>query len=95
MISNKTFSADGNSATIAWPGGYGSMLASGTWGSGTLKLQFTINGGTTWVDVASISLTANGHKEFNIGSCHLRMNLAGATNPAIAARVASFDGSRG
>ena len=79
-----TLSADGNSATLAWIGGNGYFTAQGTFGSGTIKLQFSTDG-STWSDVGSqTSLTASGGGMFeNLPKCSLRVNLAGATAPTI------------
>lgn len=58
------------------------LFAVGTWGTGTLKLQFSVDGGTTWYDGAS--LTANGGGEFDNSDADAtiwRINLAGATSP--------------
>jgi hypothetical protein len=74
LLSNA--SATGSAGT--WPGGKGAFLAEATWGGGTIKLQMQTPQGT-WVDVADTSLTANGHKVFEIPAGQIRANLATAT----------------
>lgn len=43
--------------------GEASLLTSGTW-SGTLTMQVSFDGGTTWVDVPSGSFTSNVDRRF-------------------------------
>ena len=79
--------ADGNTAIDTHRGGEGTLAAWGTWAGGTAKLQATFDAGTTWIDVASISLTANGIKSFTVGPCKLRGNLAGSATPTLSIMV--------
>lgn len=60
--------------------------AFGTWGSGTLALQVSPDGGTTWFNVDT--LTANGKKLTKPVTQLLgRLTLTGATSPALTAYV--------
>lgn len=91
-----SFTADGNSSTFqfnpksSFPVTTKSVdddilvwAAQGTWGSGTMTLMVSPDGGTTWYKQAA-GLTANGIKYANGVSDNLfRFNLAGATNPAL------------
>lgn len=85
--------ADGNSTAVEWPGGKGTFAAWGTFGAGTAKLQWSPDGGTTWLDVSSASLTANGYINFEIAPGKLRANLAGATTPSLNAAVGLYSDS--
>ena len=75
LLSNA--SATGSAAS--WGGGRGVFTAEGTWGGGTVKLQFkTANG--TWVDYGSATtLTANGSGVFELPACEIRAHVATAT----------------
>lgn len=57
------------------------VVASGTFGSGTVTLQVSPDGGTTWVTTGK-TLTADGSvfQDFPAGS-RLRVALTGATGP--------------
>lgn len=83
-VQTYALTADGNTANILL--GHKpttvTMFGDGTWGSGTAKLQYTMDGGTTWYDAGS--LTADGGARFdntNVGATIFRINLAGATSP--------------
>lgn len=83
-----SFAADGNSESFMLPNEATTQFwaAQGTWGSGTLALQVSPDGGTTWrtIDV----LTANGLKHSaNVTDQLARFNLSGSTNPALKAFV--------
>jgi len=61
--------------------------AQGTWGSGTLNLEVSPNGGVTWFKVGS-ALTADGVKHITANPhCLFRFTLAGATNPVLNIRL--------
>jgi len=82
--------ADGQTTVKTWPGGDGSFVSWGTWGSGTNKLQFAAEAGTTiattsftWIDVPGVSLTANGIVNFRVGPTSIRSSLSGSTSPSI------------
>ena len=88
--------ANGNSGAIDWPGGRGNFSAFGTWGGATAKLQWSPDGGTTWLDVdrsgdTYCTLTANGAGGFELPMCKIRANLAGITTTSVNASVASTD----
>lgn len=88
----ETISSNANSAVIDWHGGDGTVAATGTFSGGTIKLQISVDGGTTFFDTkdgngTSLTLTADGAFSYSIGSCKLRANMAGATAAAGTAQV--------
>ena len=67
------------------------FLAWGTFGGGTVKLQQSPDGGTTWLDFDS--LTAAGRKVVTLThSSKVRASLSGATGPNITAKLAGVNG---
>lgn len=85
--SNGTFTANGQSTGVPFPGGAGTVHADGTFGSGTLSLEVSSDGGTTYTNGGtSVQLTAEGLFNFTLPSDELivRLDLAGATSPTIA-----------
>lgn len=92
-----TFTANGSTAPfvvynapeyLLAPNGFDlNLTASGTWGSGTLALEASPDGGTTWFRYTT--LTANGYSTVNTGISDVlfRLTLSGATSPALAVRV--------
>lgn len=84
--------ADGDSSVAEWPGGKGSFTAQGAFGSGTVKLQFSVDGGSVWMDVdrsgdTYVTLAAAGGGLFELPACKLRANLAGSTAASLSAKV--------
>lgn len=86
----QTLSADGNTTAVYFSGGKGTFTVFGTFGSGTAKLQRSVDDGTTWIDVTSASLTADGQINFEFSACKLRTNLAGATGPSLTIEIAAY-----
>lgn len=68
-----------------WPGGRGTVIASGTFGGATTKLQVQNPTTTDWVDVgAAATLTAPGMFGFELPpGVQVRMLTSGGTSPAI------------
>lgn len=65
----------GNGSTVPWPGGKGYYTAEATWGGGSAKLQFkTANG--IWIDVTSVTLSANGGVAFELPRGEIRVVIA-------------------
>lgn len=61
FLSTWTFAADGNgTAFVLTHRSPFEMVCYGTFGSGTVTAQFSPDGGTTWIDVAGVSVAANG-----------------------------------
>ena len=74
--------SDGQSATIDWPGGFGSFVVGGTFNGTTTKLQMTPDGGTTWIDVGiDVQKAVAGIGNFSLPVCKLRADLADTTSP--------------
>jgi hypothetical protein len=73
---------------VQWHGGVGQFDAWGTWGSATLKLRYSPNDGTTWIDVGDdATLTADGGCAFELGPCLLRCEVSGGTSASLNAKV--------
>jgi hypothetical protein len=68
--------ATANSSSVNWMGGVGTIAASGTWDSATVKLQVSPDDGTTWLDVGTAStLSDDGCANFEFPPCDLRLVL--------------------
>lgn len=68
----------GNGTAYQWQGGRGLFTGEATWGGGSAKLQYmSVNG--TWIDVPSISLTANGMLAFELPPGPIRTVIATAS----------------
>jgi hypothetical protein len=80
--------ANGTTDPLHWYGGRGTAAAWGNFGGGTATLQYSPDGGTTWINVdrtgdTYVTFTANGEGGFELGLCLLRFNLTGATSPSV------------
>jgi len=80
---------------VVWPGGRGCFTVySATFGGGTVKLQWSPDDGTTWLDVDKsgdtyVTLTAVGAGNFDLPPCKIRANVATAT--AVYAKAFGID----
>jgi len=75
----KTWTADGNSTVVQWPGGLGQMVACGTWGGGTITLEMSPDDETTWLAIGGDStVTTDACVNFDLNACDLRLVLAGS-----------------
>lgn len=79
-------------AFLGWTGGRGVFAAWGTFGGGTLTLQWSPDLGVTWMNVdrsgdTFVTLTAAGQGGFELGPCRLQVVLTGATAPNIVSGV--------
>lgn len=84
--SSGTFTNNGKSAGVPFPGGTGTVQANNTFGGGTLSLEVSSDGGTTYTNGGtSVQLTAAGLFNFTLPSDELiiRLDLTGATSPSI------------
>lgn len=94
-VSSPNLTADGN-YEVTWPGGNGQVSGQGTFGGGTLSLEFSLDDGTTWTLLKKVetatdpdpTLTENGSFVFwsaptSAPGYRLRLTLAGATTPNI------------
>lgn len=81
--------------TLTWCGGEGQVAAQGTFGGGTLALEFSLDAGTTWTqleDDPASTMTAAGSYAFRSMKTDdtdymLRLSLTGATTPSINVKV--------
>lgn len=64
---------------IAWPGGTGVLIVSGTWGGATATLQFVGPDGALVSAGASTTLTANGAGVFYLPRCSIQVTITSAT----------------
>lgn len=87
LLSNA--SATGNAFTVQHGGKY-RYTASATWGGGTVKLQILGPDGTTYIDIPSASLTANGSLVVEL-PCGATIKANVATSTAVFASVALID----
>lgn len=80
--------ANGNTDTHKWQGGEGNFVAQGTFDSGSVALQFSVDGGTTWINVGTdTTFTANGGGNFKAPVCDLRGKMTGGTSPSVACYI--------
>lgn len=89
-IAPTALTANGSTAAFTLPRGHDTgtfaWTAWGTWGSGTLALQASPDGGTTWYLVDSATANAFKHITTNEDTLY-RFTLSGATNPSLDMRV--------
>ncbi len=73
-----------NGQTSAWDheGGTAFMVGEGTFGGGTLTLEFSPDDGITWVATGQ-TLTSDGIVSLALPRCQIRGSLAGATAPTL------------
>ena len=96
-ITEQTFSADGNlpnDGGVPFDGevynGKFTVWAEGTFGGGTLTLEFKPQGATNWQAVTDGTLTDDGQFNCEItGPCKMRLALSGSTAPTLRAGVSS------
>lgn len=73
---------NGTTATLSWDGGVGYYAAQGSFGSGTVKLEYSFDGGSNYLTTESAGwLSSAGSKQFSLPVCQLRLSLTGATSP--------------
>lgn len=78
-------SASGDHAAGSWAGGVGNFLVQAGSFVGTIKLQFSVDGGSTYVDVGTnTQFTANGAANFELPRCKLRVNSSDTSTSAFA-----------
>lgn len=71
--------ANFSSDAVQWNGGAGTFSAWGTWNGATVSLEWSPDGGTTWIAVGSAStFTENGLAKFSLGVGHIRATLSNA-----------------
>lgn len=84
-------------SAVSWPGGRGVFsVYSGTFSGATVKLQWSPDDGTTWLDVDSaattfVTLTAVGSGLFELPACMIRAFVSGGPPSGINAVAKSVD----
>lgn len=84
---------NGDSESVQVRAGEHIIMGGGTFGGGTLAAEFSPDGGTTWVVVAS--MTAQGSVAFKVPPGRIRAALSGATTPDLNAWTAAIGGQDG
>lgn len=83
MATYDTLTADGQTETV-WVDGPVSVIASGTWGGGTLTVQMLGRDGN-WItlnDDVAMTSDATGQRLYDIDAGHVfRASLSGSTSP--------------
>lgn len=74
---------NGSTTAVMWHGGEIQVCATGTFGTGTVVLEYSYDEGTTWATVGSGSLTANGTFVEKVAPGPVRATLSGASGPDI------------
>lgn len=87
-------SSTGDSTSYNWPGGIGQFSGFGTWDSASLKMQYSPDDGTTWIDCSgSLTLTDDGVANFELGPCDIRASLTVTGTSAITCWMAVRHGA--
>lgn len=74
--------ADGNGDWVELREGTGTLLISGTWGSGTAVLQVQLEDGSTGLSITSASWTDDATYAIDLGAPgFVRVSLSGSTSP--------------
>lgn len=85
LIDQGTLAANGSTAGSHISGGTATVSCSGTFGSGTMTIQISLDGGTTYVAIDTTG-AKTADATFNLErlpDCYLRWTLTGATSPSI------------
>lgn len=91
-------SSNSSTEVIDWRGGDGTFIAKGSFTSGTLLLEASIDGGVSFQACkdgsgVNLSLAADGVISFSIGPCKLRATMSGATVAAGTLQVETLTAS--
>lgn len=79
---------NGSTAVIDWDGGVGYYAAHGTFGGGTLKLEYSFDNGGNYIPSESSGwLASAAGKQFHLPPCKLRMTLSGAASPNLSVYI--------
>ncbi len=85
---DEIITANGVTSPIVFPGGMGNVQAAGTFGGGTLKLQYSVDNGVTYVDGdVDSELTADGAYNFTLPSCLVRYDFSGGGSINVAVKT--------
>lgn len=89
LLTNLTTNAAGSA--FDWIGGEGFFLGAGTFGSGTLKLEYSPNGGTTWYSLGSTyQITAVGGIFVKLPAGKIRASVTGGSAASISALLVAY-----
>lgn len=84
--------ASATGAGVSVMNGRYSWFVWGTWGGATAQLQWSPDGGTTWIDIDGASLTANGgFLNIPISSGKVRVTITGGTSPSLSSKFGGID----
>jgi hypothetical protein len=84
-----TITADGSTTGVFWAGGKGTLVLTGTFGSGTVKLGVSADGTNYALIRADDGFTAAGSANVELAPCWVRLTTTGSTTPSIAAKLIS------
>ncbi len=79
-MATETLTANGSTAALQFQG-EGSVNVADDLGSGTLTIEASFDGGTTWIAQTDGAFTAVGTLNIKIGPCSIRTTLTGSTSP--------------
>lgn len=85
LIEQGTLTANGSGTPAHVSGGNVTVACSGTFGSGTMTAEISLDGGTTFVTLGT-DATKTSNAAFNLVNlpdCYIRWTLTGATTPSI------------
>lgn len=86
-----TLVANGDSSVVDWAGGVGFFGARGTFGSGTVKLMVSFDGGSNYQSAGSDGeFTSDGVVMFTLPRCLLKATLSGSTSPSLYVTIESL-----
>lgn len=79
-------SATGSGVVVT--GGYYSWMIWGTWGGTTAQLQWSPDGGTTWIDIEEATASVNGGvSNIPIASGKVRVLLTGGSSISLSSKL--------
>jgi len=86
ILAEQTIAADGNGAAVVLTNRCPFQVdVFGTWGGGTVTLQYSPDNGTTWITIQNVSLSANGNSGplGGVQGDKIRTVTAGSTAPSL------------
>ena len=84
LFSNETTNT--STGQFGWPGGTGNLDGRGTFGGGSVALEY-IGADGNWQPVSGGAVSAAGVVEFTMGACAMRATISGGTGHDIDAAV--------
>ncbi len=64
-----------------------SIYAYGTWDGAAVTIEVSPDGGTTWIEIPSLSFTADSVYNIEARASHIRAVVAGGTAPSLTVMV--------